>query len=205
MKSKNIIFLIAAVVIVVSILYSFQGGNDQTAYIDEINKEREDKDRFMRTSEESPFASMPDEFKGLKYYPPDPKYKVIADLTPIENKKTITLSTNDGKEQSYLEYAYAEFDLDGYHHRLLILEVIDMGPFRGKLFFAFGDETSASETYGAGRYLDLAKAPGSTTITLDFNKAYNPYCAYTEKYSCPFPPPENLLKIPIPAGEKTYH
>lgn len=205
MKTKNLIFLLASVVVVVSILYSFLGGNDQSAYANEITKEREEKDLFMISSKESPFATNPEEYKGLSYFPPDPKYKIIADLTPIEKRKTITLATNDGKEQHYIEYAYAEFDLDGYHHKLLILEVSDMGPFRGKLFFAFGDETSADETYGAGRYLDLEKVPGSKTITLDFNKAYNPYCAYTEKFSCPLPPPENLLTIPIKAGEKTYH
>jgi uncharacterized protein (DUF1684 family) len=73
------------------------------------------------------------------------------------------------------------------------------------LFLAFGDGTSAEETYGAGRYLDIDKTQGSNTITLDFNKAYNPYCAYSEKFSCPLPPAENLLVIPIPAGEKSYH
>lgn len=205
MKAKNIIFLVASVVVIISIFYSFLGGSDQTAYVDEITKERKEKDRFISTSSESPFRNSPESFKGLVYYPPEPKYKIIADLNPIENKKTVTLATNDGKEQRYLEYAYAEFDLDGYHHRLLILEVIDMGPFRGTLFFAFGDETSAVETYGAGRYLDLAKVPGSSTITLDFNKAYNPYCAYNDTYSCPLPPSENLLSIPVRAGEKTYH
>jgi uncharacterized protein (DUF1684 family) len=205
MKSKNVIFLIASVVIVISVIYSFRGGSDDAAYVEQINKEREEKDRFMRTSKDSPFAKNPADFKELIYYPPDPKYKIIADLNPIENRKTVTLATNDGKEENYLEYAYAEFDLDGFHHRLLILEVIDMGPFRGKLFFAFGDETSADETYGAGRYLDLVKVPGSRTITLDFNKAYNPYCAYNNNYSCPLPPSENLLRIPIRAGEKTYH
>lgn len=205
MKSKNVIFLIASVVIVISVIYSFRGGSDDAAYVEQINKEREEKDRFMRTSKDSPFAKNPEDFKELIYYPPDPKYKIIADLNPIENRKTVTLATNDGKEENYVEYAYAEFDLDGFHHRLLILEVIDMGPFRGKLFFAFGDETSADETYGAGRYLDLVKVPGSRTITLDFNKAYNPYCAYNNNYSCPLPPSENLLRIPIRAGEKTYH
>jgi uncharacterized protein (DUF1684 family) len=205
MKTKNIILVIACVVVVVSVLYSFLGGNDQMAYTTEINNEREEKERFMRTSKESPFASNPEDFKGLSYYPPDPRYKIIAELTPIENKKVITLATNTGKSQQYAEYAYAEFDLEGYHHKLLILEVIEMGPHRGKLFFAFGDETSAVETYGAGRYLDLPKVPGSTTITLDFNKAYNPYCAYSETFSCPLPPSENLLNIPIRAGEKNYH
>jgi uncharacterized protein (DUF1684 family) len=205
MKAKNIVILVAAVVVIISVFYSFRGDGDTATYVNEINKERDEKDRYMRTSEESPFGNPPQEYKGLKYYPPDPKYRIIADLTPIEKKKAVTLATNDGKEQRYLEYAYAEFDLDGYHHRLLILEVIDMGPFRGTLFFAFGDETSAVETYGAGRYLDLAKVPGSSTITLDFNKAYNPYCAYNDTFSCPLPPPENLLSIPIRAGEKTYH
>lgn len=205
MKTKHIIFLIASAIVLISIFYSFRGSQDQAAYIEEIEKEREEKDRFMRTSAESPFVTDSTDFKGLSYYPIDPKYKIIADLTPIKNKKTMLLTTNDGKEQRYLEYAYAEFDLEGFHHKLLILEVADMGPFRGKLFFAFGDETSALETYGAGRYLDVAKVPGSSTITLDFNKAYNPYCAYTEKFSCPLPPAENLLTIPIKAGEKIYH
>ena len=93
------------------------GSQDQTAYIEEIKKEREDKDRFMRTSPESPFAANPESFKGLKYYPPDVRYKITADLTPIQNKKTVVLSTNDGKEQRYIEYAHAEFDLDGYHNK----------------------------------------------------------------------------------------
>jgi uncharacterized protein (DUF1684 family) len=180
------------------------GGADQSAYIEEINKEREEKDRFMKTSKQSPFASNTEAYNGLLYYPPDPRYKIIAELNPIEDKEIVTLSTSTGEEQQYLQYAFAEFDLDGFHHRLLILEVMESGPFRGKLFFAFGDETSAVETYGAGRYLDLEKVPGSSTITLDFNKAYNPYCAYITNYSCPLPPAENLLTIPIKAGEKTY-
>jgi uncharacterized protein (DUF1684 family) len=204
MKSKNIIIVASVVVIVAIVLYSFQGGNDGT-YIEEITKEREDKDRFMRSNVESPFAKMKDQYTGLKYFPIDAKYKFIADLTPIENKKLVTLKTSDGKEERYQEYAYAEFDLDQYHNKLVILEMIDMGPVRGKLFLAFGDATSANETYGAGRYIDVQKTPGSKTITLDFNKAYNPYCAYNETYSCPLPPVENLLNAPIKAGEKSYH
>lgn len=205
MKTKNIVLIFIVVVALISVLYSFQGSFDRAAFTDEIKKEREDKDRFMRTSTQSPFAANPDEYKGLRYFPADPTYKIVATLTPINDKKPVTLATNDGKEQRYVEYAHAEFDMNGLHHKLLILEVIDMGPFRGQLFFAFGDETSADETYGAGRYLDLVKVPGSKTITLDFNKAYNPYCAYSDKFTCPLPPRENLLSIPIKAGEKTYH
>lgn len=205
MKTKNILLLIVIVVVIITFYYAYTGSQDQSAYVDEIKAERMDKDRFMKTSPESPFAEDPTKFTSLKYFPPDIRFKVTANLVPVQNKKPVVLTTNDGKQQQYVEYAIADFDLDGYNNKLLILEVIDPGPFRGKLFLAFGDETSASETYGAGRYLDVVKVPGANTITLDFNKAYNPYCAYVEKYSCPFPPTDNLLKVAIRAGEKVYH
>jgi uncharacterized protein (DUF1684 family) len=205
MKSNHVIILAVVIIVIITIFYGFEGSQDDTAYRKEIEQEREDKDRFMRTSPESPFAKSKEEYSGLKYYPPDIKYRIIAGLQPIQEKKAVVLSTNDGKEQRYIEYAYAEFKLDGVSNKLLILEITDMGPFRGKLFLAFGDETSAVETYGAGRYLDVTKTPGSSTIKLDFNLAYNPYCAYDNTYSCPLPPRGNILAIPIKAGEKSYH
>lgn len=205
MKRKHIILLLIVVVVIVVVFYGFQGGQDDSAYVATISKEREEKDRYMRTSNESPFAKSPEDFTGLKYFAPDLSYRIVADLIPVETRKVVLLPTNDGKEQRYMDYGYAEFSLGGVSNKLLILEVMEMGPNRGKLFLAFGDETSARETYGAGRYLDLNKVPGSTTITLDFNKAYNPYCAYNETYSCPLPPTENLLKVAIKAGEKSYH
>lgn len=205
MKSKNIIVLLVVVILIITVFYSFQGSQDETAYVEEIRKEREEKDRFMRNSAESPFAKAKDSYTGLNYFAPDITYRVMADLEPIQQKKTVILGTNDGKEQRYIEYAYARFKLHGKNNKLLILEIADMGPFRGKLFLAFGDETSARETYGAGRYLDVTKTPGSSTIKLDFNLAYNPYCAYDESFTCPLPPRENILSIPIEAGEKNYH
>lgn len=204
MKRQNIIFLIVVVVILISVFYSYMGSQDQASYVKQIEEERAEKERFLKTSKESPFAENPDTYKGLKYYAPDLKYKITANLTPIQNKQVVLLPTSDGKEERYVEYAHAEFDLDGYHNKLLILEMVDMGPYRGKLFLAFGDETSANETYGAGRYLDISKVQGSNTITLDFNLAYNPFCAYNDKFSCPIPPKENLLNVAIRAGEKSY-
>lgn len=204
MKRKNIIALLAVTVLAITIFYSFQGSQDDSAYQEEIKKERAEKDRFMRTSPESPFSKNPDAYKGLNYYPTDMKYRIIANLEPIDAPKSVVLTTNDGVEQRYIEYAYADFKLDGVSNRLLILEIAEMGPFRGKLFLAFGDATSANETYGAGRYLDVTKTPGSSTVKLDFNLAYNPYCAYDHSFSCPFPPKENILSIPIRAGERNY-
>jgi uncharacterized protein (DUF1684 family) len=205
MKTKNILIALVSIVVLITLFYSFQGSQDDAAFTSEIEKDREEKDRFMRTSPESPFAKSPGTYNGLKYFPPDIKYRIVADLTPIQERKPVILSTNDGKEQRYIEYAYADFKLDGLDNRLLILEIADMGPFRGKLFLAFGDKTSAVETYGAGRYLDVTKTPGSRTIKLDFNLAYNPYCAYDDTYSCPLPPAENLLDVAVKAGEKKYH
>lgn len=204
MNRNTILIIMIVAVALISIIYSLSGTSD-AGYAQQVEKIREEKDRFMRTAPDSPFASNRSSYKGLSYFPPDITYKVRAKLIPVENKKAVSLPTSDGKSKRYLEYAFAEFKLEENTHRLLILEVIDMGPTRGTLFLAFGDETSARETYGAGRYLDVKKPRGQNTITLDFNEAYNPYCAYNDSYSCPLPPQENLLSIAIHAGEKNYH
>jgi uncharacterized protein len=204
MKSKNIFFIILIAVVLAVFLYSMQDTSTDGAYKSQLEKERADKDDFMRNNSESPFADSTASFTGLKYFDVDEHYRVAATLIPITDKKSVVLATSDGLKKRYLEYAYAEFSLDNEKCRLLILEIMDMGPFRGTLFLAFADGTSAKETYGAGRYLDIKKVPGSKSIMLDFNKAYNPYCAYNNSFSCPFPPSENLLTISIKAGEKNY-
>jgi uncharacterized protein len=204
MKTRNVIYLFIAVGLSVLLYYTFRSDDNIQAYTRQINKERKEKDEFMLSADDSPFENKKNSFTGLKYFPPDTRFRIQADLRPTEKKNVITLTTNDGKSQSYLTYAYAEFDFENLHNKLLILEVLDEGPDRGKLFLAFADQTSADETYGAGRYLDVKKVPGASTITLDFNSAYNPYCAYSDTYSCPFPPSENMLKIAVKAGELTY-
>ena len=173
MKLK--VLLIPASVIALIILYvTFSGGSSET-YRQQLIKEREERDNYMRTSSESPFAGRVENFTGLKYYPPDQKYLIVAEFIPATQEHIRTLQTSDGKENVYKEYAFAEFDLDNRRNRLVILEMSTPGTEEGTLFLAFADETSAFETYGAGRYLDLKKLPkGSKTITLDFNKAYNP-------------------------------
>jgi uncharacterized protein len=206
MSSKKIFPLLIVVGIIAFIIYSFTGSEETSEqYITEIEKERKEKDSFMKDGEESPFKTAAEPLTSLKYFKPDIKYRINADLEPVQDKKVRLLPTSDGKEKRYLEYAYASFKLDGIENKLLILEVMDPGPYKGTLFLAFADETSARETYGAGRYLDIKKVPGASTVSLDFNKAYNPYCAYSENFSCPFPPKENVLKVAIKAGEMNYH
>lgn len=206
MKTKNILLAVAVVAVLVTVYYSFSGNQNREAYISSIETVRREKDHNMRTASDSPFANDSiSSFKGLNYFTIDATYRIQAQLIPIAQKKTVSLPTSDGKQKGYMEYAYAEFEMQGERNKLLILEIMDMGPYRGTLFLAFADKTSAVETYGAGRYLDIKKIPGSTSVTLDFNEAYNPYCAYNDSFSCPFPPAENLLNIRIEAGEKTYH
>src|SRR5688500_4532798 len=113
MKIKNIVILLVVVVVIITMFYSFQGSQDDSAYVKEIEREREEKDRFMRNSPESPFAKSVEGYKALRYYPPDIRYRIIANLIPVEQKEPVVLATNDGKEQRYVEYAYAEFKLDG--------------------------------------------------------------------------------------------
>ena len=205
MKSKNIIIVALLAFIATIIYYSITGGESKEDFSKAILKEREEKELFMKSDSGSPFVNQKEKFTHLNYFEPDLKYKISADLAPIESKKVVVLPTSDGKEKKYLEYAFAEFKLEGKKTNLLILEIMDSGPYRGTLFLAFADDTSTKETYGAGRYIDLKKVPGATSITLDFNKAYNPYCAYSDDFSCPFPPKENILPIEIRAGEKSYH
>jgi hypothetical protein len=204
MKLSQLLILIFIVTAAFVVYYSIRGSESPEEYAKQIEADRKQKDLFMKTGEDSPLRGITD-FKGLKYFPPDLKYRVYANLIPIEDKKMILLPTSDGKQSRYLEHAFAEFELDGITNRLLILEVTDPGPHRGTLYLAFADKTSAAETYGAGRYLDIKKIPGAASVELDFNKAYNPYCAYADNFSCPFPPPGNTLKVAIRAGEMGYH
>ncbi len=205
MKTKNILILAIAALIATILFYSFNGGSSDVDYIESLSKERQAKDEFMKSNEDSPFGDEKKNFKGLNYFPPDLSYRISAKLVPVENRKMVVLPTSDGVEKKYLEYAFAEFELNNTPCRLLILELVDNNKYKGTLFLAFADATSANETYGAGRYLELKKAPGAASITLDFNEAYNPYCAYSDNFSCPFPPKENILKTFVLAGEKKYH
>lgn len=205
MKPSRFILIFIFGVVLAIVWYTVADRKDDPGYAKQIEKLREEKDNFMKSGEGSPFADSTEAFTGLKYFPPNPKYRIVADLEPVENKQMVVLNTSDGKEQRYMEYATARFKLDGVSCSLLILEIVDNGPFKGTLFLAFADQSSAIETYGAGRYLDVKKTPGASSITLDFNEAYNPYCAYNDSFSCPFPPKQNVLNVIIAAGEKSYH
>lgn len=194
--------LIPAVIALVVLIYFTQEEENPEAYLTQIEQERIEKNRSMSTASDSPFNIYGDTTVKLIYYPVNRKYKVTAKIELIEERQYLTLGSSDGIPVKYLKYAYAQFRIDDQPYKLLILK--DHKSPNGGLFTAFADETSSEETYGAGRYLDL-DFKRAKRIELDFNRAYNPYCAYNDNYSCPFPPPENVLSVKIEAGEKSYH
>ena len=123
-------------------------------------------------------------------------------MVPLQNRKMLELPMTDGSVERYLRHSFAEFELMGESVRLLLLQAADETDKRN-FFLAFADDTSGRESYGGGRYLNL-RQDGQQSITIDFNLAYNPYCAYNPDFACPIPPKENILDIPIRAGEKNY-
>lgn len=205
MKASYVITIVVIISVVAIVIYTSTSGSNDAEYKVQIENSRKEKDEFMKNGTGSPFKNSEEPFTGLKYFDINSKFRINADLEPIENRNVVVLQTSDGKEQRYIEYAWAKFSIDGVPCKLMILEVLDNGPFKGALFLAFADQSSAIETYGAGRYLDVKKTPGASSITLDFNEAYNPYCAYSDDFSCPFPPKQNVLNVLIAAGEKSYH
>jgi len=138
----------------------------------------------------------------LIYYSPDPTYRVKARLDRYDRPEPTMVVTSKGTKQAYMKHGTFTFQLQGAKLRLFVYKSAE-DPFARSLFIPFSDETSGSETYKAGRYLDLEEQ-GGDDYELDFNLAYNPYCAYNDQYSCPIPPRENKLPIKILAGEKNY-
>ncbi|GAB3235236.1 DUF1684 domain-containing protein [Algoriphagus aestuariicola] len=203
MKASQIILIVVGIVVVTAVGYMFTAGETPEDYIEKIEKERERQYKFIRFNIDSPLTEeQKAKFASLTFYDIDPSYKVKARLLPIENKKVREVPLTDGSMQRYIEHSYAEFELGGKTNKLLLLQAMDEADKRN-FFLAFADETSAKETYGGGRYLNV-RQDGKNSITLDFNLAYNPYCAYNPDYACPIPPKENLLDIAIAAGEKNY-
>lgn len=203
MKKKNIVYALMALVAFIIISYSMGVWDSFGNYEQQILKEREETDRFMRRSGESPLNEQQKKnFKGLKYFPPNTDYIVNAKLTPFQKKTTVKIPTSDNNEVTYIKYAMAEFTLNNTPQSVLLLQSVEENDPKA-LFLAFTDQTSGNETYGGGRYIDL-KLTNDRRVIIDFNKAYSPYCMYNENYSCPFPPQENHLEIAIPAGEQVY-
>lgn len=156
---------------------------------------RQKKDAFFANDPHSPVEGA---FTGLRYFPVSPKFIVSPQVETFAESETVDLVTSVGDAESYLRFGIATFVLENEEQRLTLFLPANGGE---RLFIPFRDTTSGSETYGAGRYLDV---PLKDKIRLDFNYAYNPYCSYSDRYRCPLPPKENKLTVAVRAGEKQY-
>ncbi len=169
-----------------------------------IEQERKEKDHWFREGHDSPIPhALRATFQGLSYYPVDAVLRFRVKLSVYPKQEVLTFPTSKGTQQQYFRHGYFEFPVEAQTVRLNAYRPVHSHASHDSLFVPFRDATSAKETYGAGRYLDLEPKPGDV-YDLDFNRAYNPYCEYSDDYVCPLPPPENWLAVPIRAGEKTW-
>jgi uncharacterized protein (DUF1684 family) len=171
------------------------------AYARRIAEERVRKDAFFRGGDESPVKPADyDTFLPLSYFDVDPSYAPPATLRLLDDRTRLVMPTSTGKRRDMERVGYLEFTLKGQTQKLTAFAEVgeQTSP---RLFVPFSDLTSGTETYQAGRYLDI-DPQSSGVYVVDFNAAYHPYCYYNAEYDCPFPPTENRLKTPVRAGER---
>ena len=207
MKNKNLV-LIFAVVTFALVLDSCgkKYTPEEEKYIAGINKSRYEKDDFMKNDPNSPFNSRTKiEFSNLKYYKPDPGFVFKSKLYEYEEKDTITIYGTKGEKRNAVKYGYVKFNYKGKDYLVNVYEGITRN---GETYYSiwFTDKTTGKETYGVGRYIDFDLNPDKNFVyTIDFNLAYNPYCAYSPDYSCAIPSKEDHIELAIEAGEKSFH
>jgi uncharacterized protein (DUF1684 family) len=146
-------------------------------------------------------------FQTLDFYPANEKFYVVAKFIRTENEQPFEMKTSTDRKPVYVKYGEAHFSIDGQAFQLNIYRNIELSKkeqYKDYLFLPFSDLTCGNESYIGGKYIDM-KIPQGDTIVIDFNTSYNPYCAYSHKYSCPKVPLENDLKIAIRAGVKRFH
>ena len=171
-------------------------------YEQSILKQREEKDFVFKRHHHSPLTpEQKKNFKKLNYFPVSEKYRFELLIEKYEKKELIEMQTSTGDIQIYTIFGVVHFIIDSFKVQLQVY-TSEKNP--DYYFVPFWDKTvQTNETYGAGRYLELDQKLNNKFV-LDFNNAYNPYCAYNEHFSCPLVPPENRLNVRIEAGEKKF-
>jgi uncharacterized protein len=202
---KTKFFLLSVLTVVVAIIaYSFIG-NEAAKPLQTIDNEhftsiqnlRSDKDSYLKKDTASPIEDKV-HFKGLKYFEINPAFKIVGKIDRVTSGQTINIVMSGGDVEEYEAYGNLNFEIEGVKCALKIFKTPE-----GNLFLPFKDLTSNKETYGAGRYLDFGVDDvKNNQITIDFNRAYHPYCAYNHTFTCPVPPAENSLNVAVKAGER---
>lgn len=165
--------------------------------IEALLQDRKHKDEFFKLSPDSPLPIQDrGTFTGLSYFDPNPDLVFTVEPEHVEPAE-VTIETTAGDARTYHRIATATIDIDA---TAVTLAIYSSG--HDSLFLPFRDATSGRESYGAGRYLDVGPNEDGT-ITIDFNYAYAPFCAYSDQYSCALPPQENWISVPVEAGERS--
>lgn len=164
----------------------------------ELEDRRAEKDAFFKHHPQSPLTrEQRQAFTGLSYFPENPALRLEVEIVKFNPPDTIRMNTSTGDVQTYQRYGRFKFQVDGQPAELTLYSAAH------GFFLPFVDSLANTETYGAGRYLEPELLPEGKLL-VDFNAAYNPYCAYNPNWSCPLTPFENRLKVPIRAGEKLF-
>jgi uncharacterized protein (DUF1684 family) len=175
-------------------------GDDDAAFAQKIDAHRADVDSLMRSNESPIPADKRNVLLPLKYYPADQNFSVPASLRLADQRPVFEMPTSTGVVRRMQRVGVLQFTLKG--QQMTLGAFVEEGTQQiDELFVPFADETTGKETYEAGRYLQI-KPTATNLYEVDFNRAFNPYCAYNKTYECPFPPPSNRLKIAVTAGEK---
>ena len=176
---------------------------DRETWVRGLDHFRHEKDGYFRTGGDSPIPpGLRQDFQGLRYFDPDPAFRFEARLLRYSEPSTVMMATSKGTRQLFNCVGYFELAIGGQQAKVQAYQSAERDD--PHIFIPFRDATSGKESYGAARYLDL-DVEHDDNYAVDFNYAYNPYCAYSEDYVCPLPPQENWLRAAITAGEKKFH
>lgn len=173
----------------------------------EILETRQEKNEYFQNSPDSPIpVDKREQFRALNYFPVDLDYRVTTSIDEYADKDTVVMTTTKKREQYYLRWGYFDFTIEGRQDTLQVYQPLQTSADQEPYFFIpFYDATNNRSTYGGGRYLDIAEREKNSYV-IDFNQAYNPYCAYDyERWSCPMPPMDNTVDFAIEAGEKVLY
>ncbi len=174
----------------------------------EVKTYREKYKADFLKEEHSPFYNKKEDLKYLQFYKPKKKYRVECTFERTPKEESFDMATYSGKTKQFVKYGTLSFHLNGQDLQLAVYQNLmlkKMEKYKEYLFIPFKDLTNGETTYGGGRYFDIMISDiKENQLTLDFNKCYNPYCAFSDGYNCPIPPQENHLDIQIKAGEKMF-
>lgn len=185
------------------------GFSQSSSYQKQLKKHRKKIEKEFKSPRHSPIkdAKARKAFHGNEYYPVNEAYKVTAKIERTPNAEPFEMNTSSGKKKKFVKWAVLKFELEGTEYELSAyqnLKLMEQAQYQNYLFLPFKDHTNGETTYGGGRYIETTVPIMPTEMEIDFNKCFNPYCAYSNGWNCPIVPMENYLEVKLEAGVKGW-